>query len=172
MERGYVQVYTGNGKGKTTAMLGLALRACGAGLRVYIGQFIKNMEYSEVTAIRNHLPTVEIEQYGAGCIFNREASKFDIAEAEQGLRKAREAILSNRYDIVMLDEINNAVTLGLLDTREVVKLIKDKPLPVELVLTGRGAAQEVIDEADLVSEVAEMKHYYTSGVLAREGIER
>ena len=172
MDKGYVQVYTGNGKGKTTAMLGLALRACGAGLRVYIGQFIKSMEYNEVTAIKKYLPGVEIEQFGHGCIFHREPSETDIAGTKEGLRKIEESLLSGKYDIVILDEINNAISLGMADVQEVVELIKKKPQNVELVITGRNAALEMIEAADLVSEMVEVKHYCTKGVMAREGIEK
>jgi len=172
MEKGYVQVYTGNGKGKTTAMLGIALRASGADLRVYIGQFVKDMEYNEIVAIKKYLPAVEAEQYGTGCIFNREPTANDIEAAKTGFHKAEEAVFSGKYDIVMLDEINCAVSLGLIDVRDVVELIYKKPDYVELVFTGRGAAKEVIEAADLVSDITEIKHYYSSGVMAREGIEK
>jgi cob(I)alamin adenosyltransferase len=172
MEKAYVQVYTGNGKGKTTAMLGLLLRASGAGLRVYIGQFIKSMEYNEITAIKKYLPDVDVWQYGTGCIFHRNPSEADIEAAENGFRKAVEAVFSGKYDIVMLDEINNAVSLGLIDVREVVDLIRKKPQNVELILTGRNAAAQIIEAADLVTEMAEIKHYYNAGVMAREGIEK
>ena len=172
MDKGYVQVYTGNGKGKTTAMLGLALRACGAGLRVYIGQFVKSMTYSEISAIGKYLPDVRTELYGTGCFFGREVTQEDIDMAKDGLQKATEAMLSGAYDLVLLDEIHIAVHYGLLSVEDVVGLIRRKPENVELVLTGRYAAEEVKEAADLVSEVTEVKHYYASGVLARDGIER
>lgn len=170
MERGYVQVYTGDGKGKTTAMLGLALRAYGAGLRIYIGQFIKDGDYSEVKAIREYLPGVKLEQYGGGFIFGG-PSRADEDLAAEGFKKAKTAVFSGLYDMVMLDEINVAVHLGLIDVADVVELIKNKPQNVELILTGRDATKEVIDLADLVSEITEVKHYFTKGIMARDGIE-
>jgi len=172
MEKGYVHVYTGNGKGKTTAMLGLALRAYGAELRVYIGQFVKSMKYHEVTAINKFLPGIVIEQYGCGCILGRETSEEDKSAAKKGLEKAREAIFSGKYDVVMLDEINVAVHLKLLNVSSVLELIRAKPANIELIITGRYAATEIIEAADLVSEMTEVKHYYTNGVFARGGIER
>jgi len=172
MEKGYVQVYTGNGKGKTTAMLGLALRAAGAGLQVYIGQFIKNMEYSETKAIREFLPNIKIEQYGPGFIYKREITKEDREITAKGMEKALKALHSGEYDIIMLDEIHMAVSFGLLSVESVLEMIRQKPPQVELILTGRNAAAEIIAAADLVSEIAEIKHYYTQGVPAREGIEK
>jgi len=172
MEKGYVQVYTGNGKGKTTAMLGLALRAYGAGLKIYIGQFIKNMEYNEVKFINKYLPNIDFEQYGAGCIFARDITYNDINSAKNGLSRVREAVFSEKYDIVMLDEINIAIHYGLVSVEDILDLINRKPPHVELVLTGRNAAKEVIAAADLVSEVSAVKHYYEQGVLAREGVEK
>ncbi|MCL2873513.1 MAG: cob(I)yrinic acid a,c-diamide adenosyltransferase [Defluviitaleaceae bacterium] len=172
MEKGCVQVYTGDGKGKTTAMLGLAVRASGANLRVYIGQFVKSMEYHEVEVIRNFLPNVSIELYGLGCAIERKLTEEDVQAAKKGLKKAREAIFSGKYDIVMLDEINIAIYLKLLDTSSVLELMKTKPTNVELILTGRFAPDEIVSAADLVTEMAEIKHYYANGVLARDGIER
>jgi len=172
MEKGYVHVYTGNGKGKTTAMLGLALRACGAKLRVYIGQFVKSSEYSEVDAIKSCLPNITIEQYGPGFLCQREIVPSDVEVIKKGFEKACAAVFSGEYDIVMLDEINVAVYLGLLSVQSVLELIRTKPAHVELVLTGRYAAPEIIEAADLASEVTALKHYYTSGVPARDGIER
>jgi cob(I)alamin adenosyltransferase len=172
MEKGYVHVYTGDGKGKTTAMLGLALRACGAGLKVYIGQFIKHGEYSEIKAIRKYLPGVTVEQYGRGFILSQKASEEDIESARNGFMKVVDAVFSGEYDVVMLDEINMAVHYGLVSIEELIGLIKGKPIGVELVLTGRGAKDELIEAADLVSEVYATKHYYTDGIMAREGIEK
>lgn len=171
-KKGYVQVYTGNGKGKTTAMLGLTLRAVGNGQRVYIGQFIKSMAYSEVNAIKSYLPNVEIEQYGAGCMITRAPSPDDMESAVIGMKKAMEALHSGKYDIVALDEINVAVHLGVVNVNDVLELIEKKPHEVELVLTGRYAPPEIIAVADLVSEIQDVKHYYNAGVMARDGIER
>ena len=172
MEKGYVHVYTGNGKGKTTAMLGLALRARGAGLRVYIGQFVKHIESSEIKAIKKYLPDIKTELYGTGLILGRGITQKDRAAAGDGFLKVTEAVMSGGYDIVMLDEINAAVDLGLIAAVDVVRLIREKPEHVELVLTGRNAAAEIVDAADLVSEVTEVKHYYREGVMARDGIEK
>lgn len=171
-EKGYVHVYTGNGKGKTTAMLGLALRASGAGLKVYIGQFVKSMAYSEVKAIEGFLPNVVIEQYGPGCFLKHAPIAKDAEITKQGLEKAIKALLSGDYDIVMLDEINVAIHLGLLDVESVLEMIRQKPKNIELVLTGRYALPQIINSADLVSEINEVKHYYTADVLSREGIDR
>jgi len=172
MQKGYVQVYTGNGKGKTTAMLGQAMRASGAGLRVYIGQFVKSMEYHEVSVIRNHLPNITIELFGRGCTIAREVNEEDVLAAKEGVRKIKEVATSGKYDVVMLDEVNIAVYLKLLEVSEVLDVINAKPENVELVLTGRYAAGEIVDAADIVTEMAEIKHYYIKGVEPRDGIER
>ena len=172
MEQGYVHVYTGNGKGKTTSMLGLTLRACGAGMKVYICQFMKSMKYNEALAIEKYLLGVEIYQYGTGCIINRDPSQEDVDMASTAMSKALEALQSGKYDIVMLDEINIAAHLGILSVNDILDLISKKPINVELVLTGRNAALEVIEAADLVSEIMEVKHYYNKGIMAREGIEK
>jgi len=171
LEQGYVQVYTGNGKGKTTAMLGLALRAVGAGLRVYIGQFVKDTESSETKAIKKFLPNIEIEQYGPNGLIEPENMAEAIQTTLRGLEKATNAMLSGKYDAIMLDEINIAVYMGVLKTEHVLELIRKKPHNVELVLTGRYAPAEVIAAADLVSEIGEVKHYYEAGVGVRTGIE-
>jgi len=172
MERGYVQVYTGNGKGKTTAMLGLAMRAGGANLRVYIGQFVKSMEYHEVAVIRKSLPNIAIEIYGLGCTLDREPTEEDAQAAKSGLEKASAAVFSGNYDVVMLDEISIAVYMKMLDVSSILELMHTKPPNVELVLTGRFATAEIIEAADLVTEMTEVKHYYANGVPARDGIER
>jgi len=171
MKKGYVHVYTGSGKGKTTTMLGLTLRASGAGLKIYIGQFHKNGEYSEVVAIRKYLPNVTLEQYGTGqqCCSIPDMSAKEAAE--NGLKRALEVVTSGEYDMVMLDEINIAARYGLITPADVVDLIRKKPQELELVLTGRNAAAEVIAAADLVSEIQEVKHYFNAGVPARVGIE-
>lgn len=170
--RGYVQVYTGDGKGKTTAALGLALRASGHGMRTYIGQFMKGQHYGELNALQDH-PCITIEQYGdVRCIRREEVTPEHIAQARRGLERVQEAMLSGRYDIVVLDEVNVAIWFGLLTVKEVLALLDQKPENVELVLTGRCAPPELIERADLVTEMQEVKHYFQQGVLAREGIER
>ncbi|HEY76782.1 MAG TPA: cob(I)yrinic acid a,c-diamide adenosyltransferase [Thermoflexia bacterium] len=172
LSKGYVQVYTGDGKGKTTAALGLALRASGHGMYTYIGQFMKGQHYGELDALRDH-PYITIEQYGdVRCIRREEVTPEHVAQARRGLERAREAMLSGRYDIVVLDEVNVSIWFGLLTVEEVLAFIDQKPPDVELVLTGRRAPQEIVDRADLVTEMREVKHYYQQGVMARKGIER
>ena len=172
LSKGYVQVYTGDGKGKTTAALGLALRASGSGFRTYIGQFMKGQTYGELTALES-LPLVTIEQYGdPKCIRRQEVTPQHVAEAEKGLARAKEAMLSGEYDIVILDEINVAIWFGLLDVRDVLLVLEQRLENVELVLTGRRAPEELIARADLVTEMREVRHYYERGVPARKGIER
>ena len=172
LRRGYVQVYTGDGKGKTTAALGLALRASGHGLRSYIGQFMKGQRYGELEALRDH-PLITIEQYGdVRCIRREEVTPEHVAQARRGLDRVRQALLSGEYDIVVLDEVNVTIWFGLLAVEDVLALLDQRPEHVEMVLTGRRAPQELIDRADLVTEMRMVKHYYEQGVVAREGIER
>ena len=165
-----IQVYTGNGKGKTTAALGLAVRAGGAGLKVYIGQFVKGKNYSELNALKK-IKNIKIEQFGRGCFIKREPNKKDIELARIGLERARKIISIGIYDMVILDEINVALRLKLLKLEDVISLIKNTPQKTELVLTGRWAPPEILKIADLVSEIREVKHYYKKGVVARKGIE-
>ncbi len=173
-DKGYFQIYTGNGKGKTTASLGLTLRAVGAGYNVYIGQFIKCAhEYSEIKTIRERFPEVVVEQYGTekGYILGRDKEQSDIEASQQGLAKLREAMMSSRYDLIIADEINCSLSLGLLELKNVIELVRLKPTDVELVFTGRGAAEQLIEIADLVSVIEDKKHYYNNGVMGRRGIE-
>ena len=174
LDRGYVQVYTGNGKGKTTAALGLALRAAGHGLKTYIGQFMKGQHYGELEAAKQMKPYITIEQYGRpGWVHVRKPPKEeDVRLAQEGLRKAREAMLSGEYDIIVLDEITTAHYFELISLEDMLELIRSKPENVELVFTGRYAPQELIEIADLVTEMKEVKHYYKKGISARDGIER
>jgi cob(I)alamin adenosyltransferase len=169
----YIQVYTGDGKGKTTAALGLSIRAAGHGLKTYIGQFMKGQHYGELTALRDN-PFITIEQYGdIECIHRNQVTQKHKDQAEQGLIKARIAILSGKYDMVILDEINVTIWFGLLTVKQVLELLDQRPQSVEIILTGRYAPQEFIEYADLVSEMKEVKHYYKNqGILARDGIER
>jgi cob(I)alamin adenosyltransferase len=172
LQKGYVQVYTGEGKGKTTASLGLALRAAGRGMHTYIGQFMKGQDYGELAALRDH-PTITIEQYGdVRCIRREEVTPEHIAQARRGLERALEAMLSGRYAIVVLDEVNVTIWFGLLTVEEVLSLLDQRPDHVEVILTGRRAPQELIARADLVTEMREVKHYYDQNVVARIGIER
>ncbi len=170
--KGYVQVYTGSGKGKTTAALGLAMRAAGAGLRVFIGQFIKNEQCSEHWGLERFGDAVTIRQYGRGFIGKGGATEADIRAAAEGMHEIGEAVRSGSYDVVVLDEINVAVHYGLVDVDQVVRLIEEKPEGVELIVTGRYAHERVIAAADLVTEMREIKHYSDKGVKARVGIEK
>ena len=168
MEQGYIHVYTGNGKGKTTAAFGLALRGTMAGKKVYVGQFVKSMAYSEDRA-KEYIPNLEIEQLGLGCAFEKEIGIEDQKAAKEGLKKAKEAFLS--FDIVILDEIFIAHYLGLVSESDILLLMEQKPKQVELILTGRGASEKIIAAADLVTEMLEIKHYYQRGIKSRKGID-
>lgn len=165
-----IQVYTGNGKGKTTAALGLALRAVGAGQKVFICQFAKGRIYNELKALKK-IKDIKIEQFGRRCFIRKSPEDADIQMALCGLKKAAQIIAKKKYRVVILDEINIAVKLGLIPLGDLLRLIKHTPENTELVLTGRYANQAVIKLADLVSEVKEVKHYYSKGVKARRGIE-
>ena len=169
---GTVQVYTGNGKGKTTAALGQALRAAGHGQRVIVIQFMKGqINYGELKATEK-VPGVEIEQYGLPTFVERgNPSPKDRELARKGFERAKQVVQGASYDMVCLDEINVAVDYGLIGLSELLDLIKGKPPEVELVLTGRYAAPEVIELADLVTEMREVKHHFQKGIQAREGIE-
>ena len=170
--KGYVQVYTGNGKGKTTAAFGLALRAAGAGLKVYIAQFVKGTDYSELESIGILSDHITLKQYGLGFFVNRSPDQEDMNAARQGLEKVREIMLSDGYDVVILDEANIATTYGLFPVEDLLSFIESRPENVELVITGRNADPRVVEAADLVTEMREVKHYYSKGVEARVGIEK
>ncbi len=165
----YVQVYTGNGKGKTTAAFGLALRAAMAGQKVWIGQFMKGMYYSDLELVK-FIPTIEIEQLGNDCFVGKNPRPEDYDCAKKGLLRAKE-IFKKDYDLIILDEINCALYFKLLPVEDVVSLINSRNPNTEIILTGRYAPQEIIDLADLVTEMKEIKHYYHKGVKARKGIE-
>ena len=170
--KGYVQVYTGDGKGKTTAALGLILRACGAGLRVYLTQFIKRGNFSEIRLLKERFPDVTIRQSGRGRFIRGNPLPDDIAAARRGMTQLRRAMLSGKYDIAIADEANTAAAMGLLPLQDLLNLINDKPANVELVITGRGAHRRVKASADLVTEMKDIKHYFRQGVPARPGIEK
>ena len=169
--KGYIQVYTGNGKGKTTAAFGLALRAAGAGKQVFIAQFVKGQEYSEIKAVRELLPTVTVKQYGLDCFIVNTPTQADIDIARQGLEEVAAIIASGGYDIVILDEANIAIFYKLFTAAELIEILKSKPENVEIIITGRYACPEILETADLVTEMKEVKHYYTQGVQGRVGIE-
>jgi cob(I)alamin adenosyltransferase len=161
--KGLVQVYTGNGKGKTTAALGLALRAAGHGFRTYIGQFLKGQPTGEIEAVQKLSPFIRVTD---------NVDDEDVDRARVGLKKCRQAMLSGEFRIVVLDEINTAVHFKILSEQEVLDFLAKKPGDVEVVLTGRYAGPAVLERADLVTEMRELKHYSGQGVKAREGIEK
>lgn len=167
---GCVQVYTGNGKGKTTAAMGLVLRALGAGMRVYFGQFMKCGEMCEIKALRT-FAEITIDQYGDGTELSCPSAEDDRAAAQTGYSRALQALQTGAYDVVILDELNVAVHLGHIDEAQAHALLAARPEKTELVLTGRWAKQSVMDAADLVTEMREIKHYYNAGIPARRGIE-
>ena len=170
MEKGYIHIYTGNGKGKTTAAFGLALRAVLAGKKVLIGQFVKDMKYNE-TKIENYLDNIEIKQLGRGCFIYENPEDIDKDIAKKALEECSRLLSSGDYDLVILDEINIALYFNLFELADVIRALKNKAKKTEVVLTGRYAPRELIDMADLVTEMVEIKHYYSQGVLSREGID-
>ncbi len=172
LEQGLVQVYTGNGKGKTSAAFGLALRAIGRGLKVYVIQFIKGgFDYGELYIV-GKLPNIKLKAFGKGkFVTEKPPEKEDVELAQEALTLAEDVVGSGEYDIIILDEINVALNLKLINLEEVLALIEGKPKHVELVLTGRHAADQVIEAADLVTEMKEIKHPYKKGLQARKGIE-
>lgn len=172
LKRGLVQVYTGEGKGKTTAALGLAMRAAGHGLKVYIIQFMKGWpNYGELKTVGGH-PQITLRQFGRPEFVDPDKPEpVDREMAQEALREARRVLTSGSYDVVILDEANVALKYGLIELRDVLALIEEKPKHLELVLTGRYAPPEVIERADLVTEMREVKHPYRIGIEGQEGIE-
>jgi cob(I)alamin adenosyltransferase len=172
LEKGFVQVYTGNGKGKTSAAFGLALRAVGRGLKVYIIQFIKGgFDYGELYVV-DKLPNLTLESFGRGkFITTKPAEKEDVKLAERALKLAKKVVETGKYDVVILDEINVALHLRLINLQKVLQIATNRPLHVELVLTGRNAPKEIVEIADLVTEMREVKHPFNKGFKARKGIE-
>lgn len=172
-ERGLVQIYTGDGKGKTTAAVGQAIRALGHGYRVYMLQFMKgSTNYGELITAAASLPGFKIVQSGRHEFVDRaNPAPVDVRLAEEGLALAGRVVMSGEYDMVILDEINVALDFGLIPLEEVLTLVKNKPVKIDLILTGRDAPPALLDVADLVSEVREVRHHYRNGVQAREGIE-
>lgn len=169
--KGYIQVYTGNGKGKTTAALGLALRAAGAGLKVFIAQFLKKGAYSEIQALERFAELITIRQYGLERFVRGRPAEADREAVRRGLAEVQEVINTRQPDLVILEEANVAVACGAMELKDLLHLIDNKPEGLELVITGRGAAEEVIAKADLVTEMQPVKHYFEQGVRARKGIE-
>lgn len=170
-EKGYIHVYTGNGKGKTTAAFGLAVRSLCAGKKVFIGQFVKSLKYHE-TNIEPLFHNLEIHQFGRGCFLDKNVEPVDVDLAENGLEKCRHALSSGNFDLVVLDELTIAIYYSLLSVDQVMETLKLKHSKTEIIITGRYAPKELIDLADLVTDMTEVKHYYNQGVAARDGIER
>lgn len=170
--QGYIQVYTGKGKGKTTAALGLAIRAAGSGLKVFFAQFNKRGDYSEIKALKRFSDLITMEQYGLGRFIDGKPSPEDIEAGQNGLKKLKTVLSKGKYQVVILDEANVAVKDGLFSVNDLLDLLSAKPDHVELVITGRNATSQIIDHADLVTEMIAVKHYYNKGVRARVGIEK
>jgi len=172
LRRGLVQIFTGDGKGKTSAAIGAVIRALGHGLKVYVGFFMKGGHPSGERNILPQLPNVTMESFGVGGFVNQANIKPEEKEqAKRGLAAASKAMLSGDYDLVVLDELNLAVAWNLVELDDVLKLIDSKPEGVELILTGRQADSKLVKSADLVTEMLKIKHPYDEGVKAREGIE-
>lgn len=169
-DRGYIHLYTGDGKGKTTAALGLAVRAAGAGKRIFIAQFVKGMHYSELDSLKR-FPEIGLKQYGLDCFIINQPSVQDIAAARKGLDEVAAIIHEARYDMVILDEVCIALHYHLFEIEELLAILKIKPVAMEIVMTGRYAPAELCDVADLITEMKEIKHYYRLGIQARRGIE-
>ncbi len=168
---GYIHVYTGAGKGKTTAAFGLALRHLYAGGSVFIGQFVKNMRYAEC-AIAEDNPNIDIEQFGRDCFISRQPERVDIDLARAGLQRMAQVLQSGRYSLVIFDEVTIAVFYKLFGDDELMKVINLRQAQTEVVITGRYATETMIKSADLVTEMREVKHYFSAGVLSRRGIDK
>jgi cob(I)alamin adenosyltransferase len=175
LENGYIQIYTGDGKGKTTASLGLALRALGHGWKVLIIQFTKGDEgttYCEIASSRRFSDKLEVKQFGLDrVVYSHNLNIDDYKETKRGWEYAKQAIQSGEYGLIILDEINICIDLGLLKVSEVKNALINKPKNLEIVLTGRRAHQELVALAHLVTEMQPVKHYFNVGVMARRGIE-
>lgn len=169
--KGYIHVYTGDGKGKTTAAFGLALRTLCAGKKVYIGQFVKSMKYNE-TKVDQYFDSITIEQLGRGCFIQEDPEQIDIDMAKEGLVHCAQLMKSGDYDLVILDEVTIALYYKLFGVTDLIEAIKSRKPSVEVVVTGRYAPEELLKIADLVTEMKEIKHYYTQGVLSRNGIDK
>jgi cob(I)alamin adenosyltransferase len=173
LKQGFVQIYTGNGKGKSTAAIGQAVRAAGFGLKTYIAQFMKEYPYNELNSLKHLSEWITIEQFGGDdFVYKKELpGKEELEKANKGLQIAREKMLSGEYDLIILDEAIVAIYFKLIQTEELIEFIKIKPQNVELILTGIYCPEELIELADLVTEMKEVKHYYQKGITSRRGIE-
>ena len=169
--KGYTHVYTGDGKGKTTAAFGLALRAIGAGFKVYIGQFVKGMKYSELNSLERLSAYITVRQFGRNCFITSKPEEEDIRIAREGLEEMKKILSLGEYQLVVMDEANIAVYYNLFSVDELLEVVKNRHESVEVVITGRKADVRVIQYADLVTEMKQIKHYYSNGVSGRKGIE-
>lgn len=173
LEKGFIQIYTGNGKGKSTAAIGQAVRAAGFGLRTYIAQFMKEYPYNELNSLKLLHEWITVEQFaGDDFVYRKEMpSKVEMDKARRGLETAKAKMLSGKYELIILDEIIVSIHFGLFNDEEVMTFMKMKPECVELILTGRYCPDKILEAADLVTEMKAIKHYYQEGILARKGIE-
>lgn len=168
---GYIQIYTGNGKGKTTAAFGLAIRALMSGKRVYIGQFVKDMAYNE-TKIAKDYENLTIEQLGKGCFVERQPTDEDKRIGKDALKKCYRLYKSNTYDLIILDELSIALYFKLFSVQAVIDYFFNQKYKAEIVITGRYCPEKLIEKADLVTEMKEIKHYFNQGVNSRDGFDR
>ena len=173
LDKGFIQIYTGNGKGKTTAAIGQAVRAAGFGLKSYIIQFMKEFPYNEQNSLKHLSEWITIEQFaGDDFVYKKQPpGKKEIDKARRGLAAAKAKMLSGKYDLIILDEVCVSIYFALFSDEEVLTFMKQKPENVELILTGRYCPDNLMDKADLVTEMKEIKHYYQDGITARKGIE-
>ncbi|GBD99113.1 cob(I)yrinic acid a,c-diamide adenosyltransferase [bacterium BMS3Abin07] len=169
---GYLQVYTGRGKGKTTAALGLAMRAYGAGLRIFFAQFLKKGDYSEISVLQKLNDRIQVRQYGTGDFFDERPSEADITAVRTGMKEVAGILESGDYDLIVLDEANVALFYKVIDIDDFIHMLEKRRDNVEVVVTGRYANGKLIEVADLVTEMKEVKHYYRNGIEARRGIEK
>jgi cob(I)alamin adenosyltransferase len=171
VNKGYLHLYTGNGKGKTTAALGLTFRAVGAGKKILFVQFLKNATSSEHTALKQYSDKITVRCYGTGEFIDGEVKPEQIHATQEGLDEIALMMENQKYDMVILDEIITALNYKMISIEDLLDTIHERPFNVEMVLTGRDAPQIIIDTADLVTEMIEIKHYFHSGIAARKGIE-
>lgn len=165
-----IQIYTGHGKGKTTAAIGAAIRASGAGMNVFIAQFVKGMHYSELEVLKN-IPSITLEQFGRDCFIEKEPTQADIDAAQMGWKKVKVLFQEEKYQMLILDELCIALYYKLIDINEVIEQLKNADEKKEIIITGRNAPDALVELADLVTKMREIKHYYNNGTQARKGIE-
>ncbi len=172
-KKGYIQIYTGNGKGKSTAAIGQVIRSAGYGLKTYYLMMMKDFAYNEIESLKRFEDLIEVVKIGKDdWVFRKEkAPQLEIEKAKLALEEAMKKMLSGNYNIIVLDEVFVSIYFGLISVEDVLPFFNQKPLNVELILTGRYCPQEFIERADLVTEMKEIKHYYQIGVASRRGIE-